>query len=139
MIKRAADIEKLQPTDLVAHPIFPGTGLQIKFLFELHLGLRIGWRQNFNADFRRNGTTEFMLDDREGFFRGPGDVRHFGRVFGFDGAFGDRFPARQQGFERVGDFAREIAVEITRGAHDDLSRPVQLDLVRQVSQILVIA
>ncbi len=134
-----ACIEKLQPPLLVTNPEFLCARLQVELFFEFHLGCLVTWRQNFHADFRGYGTTEFIFHDGKGFRSYPCDIRDLGGIFSFNRTFNDRFTIRHQFAEQLIYFCREKAVPVSRWTHFNFTKTIELNLEWQILEPLVVA
>jgi hypothetical protein len=122
----------------VADPDLGGAGVEVEGAFFVDLGWGVRWGKDLDADLGRASECEGSLEQLWPATVEPHEVNGFDTVSGGKRAFGESTTVGEEGLQQVGDLALAVGVgESWRWTHDDMSMPVGLDPVGELSELRV--
>jgi hypothetical protein len=120
----------------VADPDLGGAGVEVEGAFFVHLGLRVRWGKDLDADLGRASEYEGSLDQLWPATVEPGEVDRLNPIGSGYWAFGERSTPREELQQKRKYLALAVGVsESWRWTHDDMSMPVGLDPVGELSEL----
>jgi len=122
----------------VADPDIGGAGVEVEGAFFVDLGWGVRRGKDLDADLGRASECEGSLEQLWPATVEPHEVNGFDTVSGGKRAFGESTTVGEEGLQQVGDLALAVGVgESWRWTHDDMSMPVGLDPVGELSELRV--